>query len=82
MLLGISISESNNIHFLDNTWEKIVLIGSTAQEIKQNTMIKKLDKITKEYVISIEVKPTAFDKTWTNVFHGTTGGNSGKYGYR
>ena len=52
-------------------------------EIKRNTLLTTISKITKEYTVQLEYKKTEMNiDRWCNVLHITIGGNNEAYGSR
>ena len=62
-------------------WKQIKIIENET-EIKKKTLITTLDKLPKEYKLSVEVKPTSLPKKGANILRFIAGGNSSKYGSR
>ena len=50
--------------------------------LKKGKLLATLKSMNKEYIVSFEVKPIAFQKGWKNVIHLTVGENLVKYGDR
>ena len=63
---------------------KYVLLNrfKTEGALGKNKVIATLPKLGKAYDVSFEVKPSKYQKGWSNVLHLTTGGNIAKYGER